>query len=170
MSTIHQFRRLFFGIAALFALTLLAPVAVTAEDEVAALAPVAAAPVDDTSADAVRAATRVLAAQRALLTGDIGSMQEDHLLAIVAAAPSWDTTSSCGSVEASHTANALPAAPATIATVEQTRVLAAQRALLSHDLGSLQEDALAAVVEASSAKAEQLCAMELSLSHSLAAN
>ena len=123
MSTIHQSRRLSFGIAALFAFTLLVPAAVTAEDEVAALAAVAAPSVDDTGADAVRVS---LAAERALLTGDIGSMQEEHLRAIVAAST----------------------------TVQQTRVLAAQQALLSPDLGSLQEDALTAVVAASSAEVE----------------
>jgi hypothetical protein len=151
MSTIHQSRRLFFGIAALFVFTLLAPAAVTAEDEVAALVPVTAASVDDTSADDVRVATRALAAQRALLTGGMGSMQEERLLAIVATAPSPDATSGCGSVEASR---ASIGHPATSMTAEQTRVLAAQQALRSPDLGSLQEDALAAVVAASSAETE----------------
>jgi hypothetical protein len=79
--------------------------------------------VDDSSADAVRA---TLAAERALLSGDIGSMQEEHLRAIVAAS----------------------------ATAQQTRLVAAQQALLSPDLGSLQEDALTAVVAASSAEVE----------------
>jgi hypothetical protein len=125
MSTIHQSRRLSFGIAALFAFTLLVPAAVTAEDEVAVMAPVAAPAVVGTSVEDV-GATRALAAQRALLSGDIGSLQEDALFAIVAAS----------------------------ATAEQTRVLAAQQALQSLDLGSLQEDALTAIVEASSAEAE----------------
>jgi len=154
MSTIHQSRRRIFGILAVLALALLAPVVVAAEEEVNALAPVAGPAEADTSADAVRAVTRALAAQRALQSGDIGSMQEEHLLAILAAAPSSDATSGCGSVEASHAANALLAAPATSMTAEHTRVLAAQQALLSHDLGSLQEDALAAVVAAGSAEAE----------------
>ena len=125
MSTIHQSRRLVFGFATVFALTLLAPVPVTAQDDVTALAPVAAAPVDDTNVEDVRA-TRALAAQRALLTGDIGSLQEEALFAIVAAAPSS----------------------------EQIRVRAAQQALQSPDLGSLQEEALTAVVAASSADVE----------------
>src|SRR5829696_3385398 len=72
MSTMHQARRLFFGSTVVFALTLLAPVAVTAEDEVAVMAPVAAPAVVGTSAEDVRA-TRALAAERALLSGDIGS-------------------------------------------------------------------------------------------------
>jgi hypothetical protein len=151
MSTIHQSRRLFFGIVTVFAFTLLVPAAVTAEDEVAALVPVAAPSVDNTSADDVRVATRALAAQRALLTGGMGSMQEERLLAIVAAAPSPDATSDCGSAEASH---ASIGHPATSMTAEQTRVLAAQQALRSPDLGSLQEDALTAVVVASGAEAE----------------
>jgi hypothetical protein len=125
MSTIHQSRRLSFGIAALFAFTLLVPAAVTAEDEVAVMAPVAAPAVVGTSAEDVRAATRALAAQHALLTGDLGSLQEDALFAIVTAST----------------------------TAEQTRVHAAQQALQSPDLGRLQEDALTAIVEASSAEA-----------------
>ena len=122
MSTIQQSRRRFSGIIAALAFTLLAPVAVTAEEEVAALAPVPAPSVDDTSADAARVAARALAAQNALQSGDIGSMQEDALFAIVA-----------GSM-----------------TAEQTRVLTAQRALQSPDLGSMQEETLSAIVDASS--------------------
>jgi hypothetical protein len=126
MSTIHQARRLFLGSTVVFALSLLAPVAVMAEDEVAVMAPVAAPAVVGTSAEGIRA-TRALAAEHALLTGDIGSLQEEALVAIVAAST----------------------------TAEQTRVLAAQQALLSPDLGSLQEEALTAIVEASSAEVER---------------
>ena len=125
MSMNHRSRRLLFGSVVMLALTLLAPVAVTAEDEVADLAPVAASAAVGTSVDEVRA-TRTLAAQNALQSGDIGSVQEDALFAIVASSM----------------------------TAEQTRVLAAQQALLSPDLGSLQEEALTAVVEASSAEVE----------------
>jgi hypothetical protein len=125
MFTIHPSRRRFVGIAALFAWTLLAPVAVTAEETVTILAPVAAPSVDDATSDAVRA-TRAIAAEHALLSGDIGSLQEEALVAIVAAAPSS----------------------------EQTRVLTAQQALRSPDLGSLQEEALTAVVAASGADIE----------------
>jgi hypothetical protein len=46
----------------------------------------------------------VLAAQHVLQTGDIGSMQEERLSAIVSAAPSWDETSGYGSVEDSRAA------------------------------------------------------------------
>ena len=125
MSMNHRSRRLLFGSVVMLALTLLAPVAVTAEDEVAVMAPVAAPAVVGTSAEDVRP-TRALAAQRALLTGDIGSLQEEALFAIVAAST----------------------------TAEQPRVLTAQQALQSPDLGSLQEDALTAIVEASSAEVE----------------
>ena len=123
MSTIHQSRRLFFGIVALFAFTLLTPLAVTAEEEVVDLAPVTAPAVVGISVEDV-GVTRVLAAERALERGDIGSLQEDALFAIVTAGT----------------------------TAEQTRVLAAQQALQSPDLGSLQEDAMTAIVEASSAE------------------
>jgi hypothetical protein len=179
MSTIHRSRSLVFGIATVFAFTLLAPVAITAqEEEVVVLAPVAAPAVDETSADAVRA-VRAIAAERALQSGDIGSMQEEHLYAIVSAAPSWDENSGYGSVEASRAAASALLAPvaapswdqtsgygfveASRATIDhpaantnsqQTRVLGAQQALLTADLGSLQEDALTAIVEAGSAAAE----------------
>jgi hypothetical protein len=126
MSTMHQSRRRIFSIIAVLGLTLLTPVAVTAEEEVTDLAPVAAPAAVGTSAEDVRA-TRALAAQRALLTGDIGSLQEEALFTIVSAS----------------------------ATAEQTRVLTAQRALQTPDLGSLQEDALTAIVEASSAEVER---------------
>jgi hypothetical protein len=152
MSTIHRSRSRVFGLATMFACTLLAPGAVSAQEEVAdtaqqdvaVLAPVAAPALASTSADDVRAA-RALAAERALQSGDIGSMQEDRLLAIVAAAPSWDEISGYGAVEASRATIAYPAASASPA---QTRVLAAQHALQSGDLGSLQEDTLRAVVAA----------------------
>ena len=121
MSTIHQSRRRIFGIIAVLGLTLLAPVAVTAQDAASALAPVAASAAVGTSVDEVRA-TRALAAQNALQSGDIGSMQEDALFAIV-------------------TSNM---------TAEPTRVLSAQQALRSPDLDSLQEEALSAIVAAGS--------------------
>ena len=133
MSTNHRSRSLVFGIATVFALTLLAPLAVTAEEEVAALAPAAAPSVDETNADEVRAA-RALAAEHALLTGDIGSMQEERLSAIVAAAPSWDDTSGYGSVETSRAA--IGHAPASM--TEEAALLAQFRAVersLSLSLG-----------------------------------
>ena len=126
MSTMHQSRRRIFSIIAVLGLTLLAPVVVTAEEEVTDLAPVAAPAAVGTSAEDVRA-TRALAAQRALLTGDIGSMQEEALFALVGAST----------------------------TAEQSRVLAAQQALHSPDLGSLQEEALTAILEESSAEVER---------------
>jgi hypothetical protein len=218
MFTINRSRLVYLGSAVVFAFTLLAPGAVTAQEEVAVtgqkdvaeLAPVAAPTVAGTSADEVRA-IRALAAERALLSGDIGSLQEEHLFAIVAAAPSWDETSGYGSVEDSRAAAAALLAPvaapswdetsgygaveasrATIGhpaastTAEQTRLVAAQQALLSQDLGSLQEDALTAVVDASSVDAEasvdnapaptsaellaQFRAIELSLSRYLGAD
>jgi hypothetical protein len=121
--------------------------------------------VDETSADEVRV-IRAVAAERALLTGDIGSMQEEHLFAIVAAAPSWDETSGYGAVEASrasigHAAASTTQVPADVrwapagviapeSSIEASRVLTAQQALQSQDLGSLQEEALFAVVAAGS--------------------
>jgi hypothetical protein len=188
MSTNQRSRLWGLGTAVVFAFTLLAPVAVNAQDDVAVLAPAAPAG-DDTTTQDVRAA-RALAAQRALLTGDIGSMQEEGLYAIVAAAPSWDQTSGYESVEASRAA--IGHAPTTMTeeaallaqfrAIERalspsqgvgsqvspdvrwaparaiapdseaaaTQVLAAEQALQSPDLGSMQEEALLAVVAASS--------------------
>jgi hypothetical protein len=101
MSTNARSRGLVIGIATVVALALLAPIAITAEEEVATLAPVAAPVVASSNGDDGRAA-RALAAQRALQSGDIGSLQEDRLLAIVATAASWDETSGCGVVEANR--------------------------------------------------------------------
>jgi hypothetical protein len=115
MSTNRRSRLVFSVFAAVLTLALSAPLAVnadevsTGEDEVLALAPVTAPVVAVTSVDAVQAAA--LAAQRALLSGDMGSMQEDRLLAIVAAAPSWDDTSGYASVEASRAAASALVAP-----------------------------------------------------------
>jgi hypothetical protein len=160
------------GTAVVFAFTLLAPVAVNAQDDDAALAPAAPAGEDSSTQD-VRAA-RALAAQRALLTGDLGSMQEERLYAIVAAAPSWDQTSGYASVEASravigHATSNITEEAALLAQfraseralslslgvdllvpAEAPRLFAAQQALASHDLGSMQEEALLAVVAVSS--------------------
>jgi len=152
MFTIPRSRSLFLGSAVVLAFTLLAPVTVTAEEEeVGALAPAAAPAVVGTSATSVRAVAQALAAQDALLSGEMGSLQEEHLRAIVAAAPvaapSWDETSGYGAVEASR---ATIDDPAGSITAEPTRVLAAQRALQGGDLGSLQEEALLAVVSAAS--------------------
>jgi hypothetical protein len=171
MPRMYRFRRLVVGLATVVTVTLLAPLAVNAEEEVADLAPVAAPATVGTSAEEVRA-TRVLVAQHALQRGDLGSLQEDALYAIVAAAPSWDAASGYGIVEAGRAANSAllaPAgpswdqtsgygaveasratigSPATSSPSEQTRVLAAQRALQGGDLGSLQEEALLAVVAA----------------------
>jgi hypothetical protein len=145
MSTIHRSRSLVFGIATMFAFTQLAPVAVTAQEEVAvtaeevaALAPVAAPVVAGTSGDDVRAA-RALAAEHALQSGDIGSMQEEHLYAIVAAAPSWDATSGYGSVEASRAAASALLAPVAAPSWDETsgyRSVETSRATIEHSAAS----------------------------------
>ena len=106
MSPMQQSRSRVVGIATMFAFTLLAPVAVSAQEavadttqqEVPVLAPVTAPAVVSTSGED----GRVIAAERALLSGDLGSLQEDALLAVVSAAPSWDETSGYGAVEASR--------------------------------------------------------------------
>jgi hypothetical protein len=169
MFTIRRSRTAIPAFVTILAFLLSLPIAVRAEEQVIteeqvltvdesdpAVAPIpAVAPSTDQGASGVSwaparpiapassvEASRVLAAEQTLQTGDIGSMQEDALLAVVAAAPSWDETSGYRSVEASRTTIGHPVA---IMTSEATRVIAAQ-ALLSHDLGSMQEDALAAMV------------------------
>jgi len=147
----QQSRSRVFALATLFAFALLAPVSVSAQEEVgvttqedvAVLAPVAAPAVGSTSGDDGQ--TLYAAAERALLSGDIGSLQEEHLLALVAAAPSWDEISGYGAVEASR---AMIAYPVSSSSAAQTRLLAAQRALQGGDLGSVQENSLRAVVSA----------------------
>jgi hypothetical protein len=147
-----------------------------------------AASIAGTSADAASgvasgAANRVANAQHALDAGDLGSMQEDALTALVAAGESWDEISGYGVLEASR---AVIGHPAVNTTAESSRVAAAQQALLSGDLGSMQEEALAAVVAASTTPDEasvddalaanrtallaQFRAVELSSSSSLGAD
>jgi hypothetical protein len=186
MSTIHRFRSVFLGSAAFLALALFAPGVVNADDAIPLVAPVAAPSTD--------AAPVMAPVAGPFVAGDIGSLQEDRLLAIVAAAPGWDETSGYRSVEASRAAASALLAPvaapswdeisgyrsvetsrATIghlaastsasttqvpadvrwapvraiapeSSVEGSRVRTAQQALRSPDLGSLQEEALLAVV------------------------
>jgi hypothetical protein len=158
MSTTKRSRTAISVFAAMFTVALSTPLMVHAEDQVIgaedqviALAPVAGPSWDETSGygavEASRATighpapsttldqTRMAAAERALLTGDIGSMQEESLLAIVTAAPSWDETSGYGSVEASRAMIRHPAA----GTTDETALLAQFRAVelaLSRSLGA----------------------------------
>jgi hypothetical protein len=164
MSTIHRSRTIVSAFAATFMVALSAPFTVHAEDQLLAeeqaLAP-ASVPGPSVSVED----SRVGAAQHALLSPDLGSLQEEALMAVLAAAMSWDETSGYGSVEASRAAHALAVVPETSTTwvpsdvrwaparviapgssVEEMRVLAAQQGLQSRDLGSLQEETLFAVV------------------------
>ena len=109
-------------VVSLFAIAMIAPLSVHAEEQAIAAAP-AEPSWDETSGygsvEAIRAASeplvvtespittvpavapsRVIAAQRALESGDLGSLQEEALETIVAAAVSWDESSGYGSVEA----------------------------------------------------------------------
>jgi hypothetical protein len=148
MFSIHRSRSLFLGSAVFLALALfapgvvnadeviplVAPVAGPATDAVPVIAPVAAPSWDETSGYGSVEATRALVVERALLSGDIGSMQEDRLLAIVAAALSWDETSGYGAVEASRAANAL-LAPVAGPSWDETSGYAsveASRAVIGH--------------------------------------
>jgi hypothetical protein len=154
MSTNRCSRLVFSVFAAVLTLALSAPLAVNAdevvigEDEAIALAPVTAPVVAVTSVDAVQAAA--LAAQRALLTGDIGSMQEDRLLAIVAAAPSWDATSGYRSVEASRAAASALLAPIATLSWDETSgygAVEASRATIGHPAAAMSLDYLPVALE-----------------------
>jgi hypothetical protein len=193
MSTIHQSRRAVSAFAAVLMLAVATPTAVHGEEQDLALAPASVPSWDETSGygvvEALRAepdlyvapagitadaasgsgsveANRVTTAQHALQAGDLGSMQEEVLAAIVATGASWDDTSGYGAVEASR---ATIGHPVSITTVESSRVHAAQQALLSGDLGSMQEEALTTVVATGAASDEaallaQFRAVELSSS------
>src|SRR4051794_35268802 len=75
---------------------------------------------------------------------------EEQAIAAAPAEPSWDETSGYGSVEALRAATeplVVPESPTTnLAAIAPSRVNTAQRALESGDLGSLQEEALQAIV------------------------
>jgi hypothetical protein len=110
-------------------------------------------------------------------------MQEDALTAIVATGKSWEEITGSDPPKASR---ATIGQPARSSAAETSRVAAAQQALLSGDLGSMQEEALAAVVAASTTPDEasvddalaadraallaQFRAVELSSSSSLGAD
>jgi len=123
MHTMFRSRMSSFGIVAVLVGTLVAPMAAAAEGEVLAMAP-AAPSWDDASGygsvEASRAAigaatswegtsgyrsveaTRVLIAERALLAGDLGSMQEQRLAELVTASTAGAPIDSYDSVEASR--------------------------------------------------------------------
>jgi hypothetical protein len=118
MHTIRRSRSSFIFITTLLAGALFAPVSVNAEDQVLALAPVAGPSWDEESG------------YRSVEASRIATDVRDQPNAIVAVATgTWDEMSGYASVEAS-------------------RVISARQGLLSTDLGSLQEEALYAVVSA----------------------
>jgi hypothetical protein len=112
-----------FGIAALFSLVVFAPINAQEEDQAIALAP-AGPSWDETSG--------------------YGSVESSRA---AISAMSWDDTSGYGSVE-SNRAGYVPATAIEPTGVDSRRVNTAVYALLTGDLGSLQEEALAAIVAA----------------------
>jgi hypothetical protein len=95
----------------------------------------------------------------ALLVGTLATPMavnaEEHVLAMVSTAPSWDDASGYGSVEANRAGTAIDLAPTTgtpweatsgYRSVEANRLLIAEYALLSGDLGSVQEQYVADLV------------------------
>ena len=142
MRTVHQSGMSLLGIAAVFVGTLVTPLAVGAEDQIHAM-------VSAPSAEVIEA-NRVITAERALQSGDLGSGQEQVLADIVAAATVQDETTAPDTVEATRAAQL-----AQFRTVEW--LLSA-----SMDLGSMQEQALAE-------RLAHFRAVERSLSRSLEA-
>jgi hypothetical protein len=131
MSTIHRFRSVFLGSAAFLALALFAPGVVNADDAIPLVAPVAAPSTD--------AAPVMAPVAGPFVAGDIGSLQEDRLLAIVAAAPGWDETSGYRSVEASRAAASALLAPVAAPSWDETsgyRSVEASRATIGHPAAS----------------------------------
>ena len=142
MRTVHQSGMSLLGIAAVFVGTLVTPLAVGAEDQIHAM-------VSAPSAEVVEA-NRVIAAERALQSGDLGSLQEQVLADIVTAATVQEETIGYASVEATRGA-------------PMAQFRAVEWSLSdSLDLGSMQEQALAE-------RLAHFRAIELSLSRSLGA-
>ena len=142
MRTVHHSRMAFLGIAAVLVGTLVTPLAVGAEDQ--NYATISAPGPSEVEA------SRAIIAERALQSGDLGSMQEQALADVMAAAMAEDETTGSDAVEAAR------AAP-----LAQFR--AVEWSLSdSLDLGSMQEQALAE-------RLAHFRTIELSLSRSLGA-
>lgn len=142
MRTVHHSRMVFLGIATVLVGTLVTPLAVGAEDQnhatISALGP------------SEVEASRAIIAERGLLSGDLGSMQEQALADVMAAATAEDETAGSDAVEAARAAS-----------LAQFR--AVEWSLSdSLDLGSMQEQALAE-------RLAHFRTIELSLSRSLGA-
>ena len=143
MLNIPRSRKTLLGLAAMLTVSLVSPIVVAAQQDALAAAP-ALPSWEDTSGYA--------------------SVETNRATIAFAAVSSWEDSSGYASVETSRAAIApsdaftsqVPAdvrwAPArTIApmsSIEAIRVTAAQQALLSTDLGSMQEEALTIIVEA----------------------
>jgi hypothetical protein len=141
--------------AAMLVVALSVPSAVSAEDQPLPAAEQALAPAAIPGPAGSVEASRVRTAQHALLSPNLGSRQEETLRAVVAAAMTWDQTSGYAVVEAIRAEPDVSVAPAAGTTTDAAsgvgagvvnRVANAQHALAAGNLGSLQEEALTAVV------------------------
>jgi hypothetical protein len=142
MRTVHHSRMSFLGIAAVLVGTLVTPLAVGAEDQNHAT-------ISAPGPSEVEA-SRAIIAERALLSGDLGSVQEQALADVMAAATAEDDTTGSDALEAARGA-----------PLAQFR--AVEWSLSdSLDLGSMQEQALAE-------RLAHFRTIELSLSRSLGA-
>jgi hypothetical protein len=138
MRTIQQSRTAISAFATVLMVALSAPMAVAAEEQALAMAPTAPtwnetsgygslemiraesahflAPTLSTTWDVTSGyrsveVNRVIAAQHALLSGDLGSVQEQAMADLVAASSTWDQASGYGAVEASRAATELIGSP-----------------------------------------------------------
>ena len=134
-------------------------------DMTVAVSPVAAMVANATAGDRSVEAIHARLAQQAFAAGDRGSGQEDALRAVVATVPSWDETSGYGELESQPsgdgTSGPLLRAPDAgrqrcavgASTKTGARIIhratsreGCEQALVFPDLGSMQEEALIAVV------------------------
>ena len=142
MRTVHQSGMSVLGITLVLSGLLATPMAVNAADQSHAMSP---AP-----GPAEVEASRLIIAERALQSGDLGGVQEQVLADVVAAATVRDETTESASVEATRAARL-------------TQFRGIERSLSdSLDLGSMQEQALAE-------RLAHFRAVERSLSRSLGA-
>jgi hypothetical protein len=142
MRTVHHSRMAFLGIATVLVGTLVTPLAVGAEDQT--YATISAPGPSEVGA------SRAIIAERALQSGDLGSMQEQALADVTAAAATEDETTGSDTVEAARAAHLV-------------QFQAGEWSLSdSLDLGGMQEQALAE-------RLAHFRTIELSLSRSLGA-
>jgi hypothetical protein len=155
MFTTRRFQSAIPAFVAMLTFSLSAPIAVNAEEHVAAeeqvlaaedqdlaLAPIAGPSWDEVSGYGSVERTRINVS--ALWSGPVIPNQEQaQAYAAAAVATLWDATSGYGSVEATRAANALPAAPTTFTSQVPSDVRWAPARALEHTMNPLVAAAIA---------------------------